>query len=110
MSSLIPFGEPGRNIGPVQSWQLSRRERKLEVELAETMQDQVKREYKQQLKHASHLAELQRTQERANAGITVTSHVYDTAVAATAGDPGKAAFLLPIVERAASKCAGLVDG
>jgi hypothetical protein len=113
MNAMVPMPEPTRRptgLSVIQTWQQSRRDRELEVQLSDRTRDAIAHEYDKQLEHHGRLLEMGRTEERATTAVGVVSRVYDVAAAATNGDPGKAAFLMPIIETTAGRSAGLVCG
>ena len=113
MSAMVPMPEPTAQpsgLSAIQSWQQNRRDRELEVQLADRTRAAVALEYDKQLNHHGRLLEMGRTEERATMAVGVVSRVYDAAAAATNGDPGKAAFLMPIIEQTAGRSAALIGG
>lgn len=113
MSALVPYTQPARNVGLVESFRLAREERRANANLERLTRDSALGEVVAQhdaLRRAndlrrSHLEAglaMHLTEERTHFGIDAVARCYDHAVDAAGGDRGKAMYIEPLLSRGAS--------
>lgn len=116
MSELVPYTQPARNVGLVESFRLAREERRTNAALERLTRDSAIGEVVAQhdamrrandLKRAHYEAGLAMhlTEERTHYGIDAVSRCYDHAVEAAGGDRGKATYIEPLLSRGANTIA-----
>lgn len=110
MSELVPYTQPARDVGLIESFRLSREEKRANAQLERLARDSAYGEVVAQhdaMRRANDLARAHResvlqihlTEERAHYGIDAMGRCYDHAVEVVGGDRGKATYIEPFLSR-----------
>lgn len=119
MSELVPYTQPARNVGLIESFRLAREERQANANLERLTRDSALSEVAAQhgamrrandlrRAHLESVLAIHLVEERTHYGIDATTRCYDHAVEAVGGDRGKATYIEPLLSRGAERIKSLI--
>lgn len=119
MSELVPYTQPARDVGLIDSFRLAREERRTNAQLERMARDSAFGEVAAQhdaMRRANDIVRAHResalqmhlVEERTHYGIDAVTRCYDHAVEASGGDRGKATYIEPLLSRGAAMIASRI--